>query len=211
MLATRKSKRSANAEQQEEDSNKQEDDIISIEKAQELLQMFLLDFKYVLKLYAYYDVLRFKAAAERTRNKPEESRETVIHEDAKVLGNLLLQVLNEDFVVDVRKAVEYLENRRRLIDRKQFIKILFVLLSQRKVAKPNFTETMRKMMDSIRFFCHISPQDNDVSFLRHVMLFQNRSLLNMVLASQKAIERVFKRDLYYDARTHGISFNKSLS
>lgn len=70
---------------------------------------------------------------------------------------------------------------------------------------------MRKIMDSIRFFCHISPQDNDLSFLRHVMLFQNRSLLNLVLSSQKAIETIFKRDLFYDARTHGCSFNTSLS
>ena len=65
-------------------------------------------------------------------------------------------------------------------------------------------------MDSIRFFCHISPQENDVTFLRHVMLFQNRSLLNLVLASQAAIGRLFKRDLFYDAKVHGFSFNNSL-
>lgn len=71
--------------------------------------MFLLDFKYVLKLYAYYDVLRFKAAAERTKDKKEvESREMVIHEDAQIFGTLLQQVLNDDFAADIKKSVEYL-------------------------------------------------------------------------------------------------------
>ena len=54
-----------------------------------LREMLLLDFKYLLKLYAYYDVIRFKAAADRTTGM-EESREAIIHNDAAVLGDLLV-------------------------------------------------------------------------------------------------------------------------
>ena len=72
------------------DSNQQTDanaDQLSIEEARELINMFMLDFKYVLKLYAYYDVMRFKAAAERAKESTEpESRETTIYHDAQTLG-----------------------------------------------------------------------------------------------------------------------------